>query len=78
MAKSWRFHAKIAILINFKVMWYVESNIWAPVLLNLLNLLRKVIKCSASLAFYHFSPTRLINLIKHEHSLKILYVFQET
>ena len=34
----------------------------------------KEIKCSASLAFYLFSPTRLINLIKHEHSCKILYL----
>ena len=30
----------------------------------------KEIKCSASLAFYIFSPTRLINSIKHEHSCK--------
>ena len=29
---------------------------------------------SASLTFYLFSPTRLINSIKHEHSYKILYV----
>ena len=28
----------------------------------------------ASLTFYLFPPTRLINLIKHEHSFKILYV----
>ena len=28
----------------------------------------KEIKCSASLAFYLFSPARLINSIKHEHS----------
>ena len=33
----------------------------------------KKIKCSASLAFYLFSSTRLINSIKHEHSCKILY-----
>ena len=31
-------------------------------------------KCSASLAFYLFSPTRLINSIKHEHSCKVLFV----
>ena len=31
-------------------------------------------KCSASLAFHLFSPTRLINSIKHEHSCKILYI----
>ena len=36
----------------------------------------KEIKCSASLAFYLFSPTRLINSIKHEHSCKILYVLK--
>ena len=29
----------------------------------------------ASLAFYFFSPTRLINSIKHEHSGKIPYVY---
>ena len=28
----------------------------------------------ASLAFYLFSPTCLINSIKHEHSCKILYI----
>ena len=28
----------------------------------------------ASLAFYLFSSTRLINSIKHEHSCKILYI----
>ena len=33
----------------------------------------KVIKYSASLAFYDFSQTRLINSIKLEHSCKILY-----
>ena len=32
-----------------------------------------MIKCSTGLAFYHFSPSRLINSIKHEHSCKILY-----
>ena len=52
----------------------IESNIRAPVLLNLLNSLQKEIKCSASLAFYLFSPTRLINSVKHEHSCKVLYV----
>ena len=30
----------------------------------------------ASLAFYFFSPTRLINSIKHEHSCKILYIIR--
>ena len=43
-----------------------ESNIRALVLLNLLNL--------PSLAFYLFSPTHVINSIKHEHSCKILYI----
>ena len=41
----------------------------AIVLLNLLNSLR--------LAFYLFSPTRLINSLKHEHSCKILYLLNE-
>ena len=40
----------------------------AHVLLNLLNELgEKEIKCSASLTFYLFSPTRLINSIIQEH-----------
>ena len=34
----------------------------------------KEIKCEASLAFYLFSSTCLINSIKHEHSCKILYI----
>ena len=29
---------------------------------------------TTDLAFYLFSPTRVINSIKHEHSCKILYV----
>ena len=33
-------------------------------------------KCLASLTFYLFSPTCLINSIKHEHSCKILYLQQ--
>ena len=36
---------------------------------------KKEIKCSASLVFYLFFPTRLINSIKDEHSCKILYAF---
>ena len=46
----------------------------AHVLLNLFNSCEKEIKCSAILAFYFFSKTSLINLIKHEHSRKILYI----
>ena len=46
----------------------------AHVLLNLLHMLRKRDKCSASFTFDLFSPTHLINLIKHEHSCKILYI----
>ena len=47
----------------------IESNIRAPVLLNLLNSLQKTIKCSQSLAFHHFSSTRLINSLKHTRGL---------
>ena len=52
------------------------SSISALVLLKLLSSLRKKdkMKCSASLAFYRFSLTRLINSIKHEHSCKIFYI----
>ena len=34
-----------------------------------------MIECSASLAFYRFSSTRLINSIKHEDACKILYLY---
>ena len=56
------------------ILLYVEYNIRAPVLLNKTRCEIEII-CSASLAFYLFSPTRLINSIKHEHSCKILYLF---
>ena len=46
-----------------------------PVLMNLFNSLRKAIKCLASLALSLFPQTHLINLIIHEHSCKIHYVF---
>ena len=52
----------------------IESNIRALVLFNLLTSLRKRDKCSASLAFYLFPQTRLINSIEDEHSCKILYL----
>ena len=41
---------------------------------NLFKLVAKEIKCFASLTFYLFSSTRLINSLKHEHSCKILYL----
>ena len=55
----------------------IESTICARVLLNLLNLLRKSDKMrgNASLAFDVFSSTCFINLIIHEQSCKIHYVF---
>ena len=34
----------------------------------------KEIKCEACWAFYHFSETSLINLIKHKHSCSILFI----
>ena len=43
-------------------------------IIEFIKLVAKEIKCSASLAFYLFTPTRLINSIKNEHSYKILYV----
>ena len=39
----------------------------AHVLLNLLNELKKVIKCEACQAFYYFFATSLINSIIQEH-----------
>ena len=62
---------------DFKVVlesYDIESNIHAPVLLNLSNLLRKRVKCEACREFYLFFATSLINSIEHEHSCKILYV----
>ena len=37
MAKSWHFHTKNVIWSNCNVLWLIESNIRAPVLLNFLN-----------------------------------------
>ena len=48
----------------------IESNIRAPVSLNLLNSLRKSDK------IHIISPTCLINSIKHEHSCNILYLLR--
>ena len=62
---------------NFNVMWYIESNIRAPVLLTLLNSLRKGHKCAASLAFYLFFSTCLIHPIKYDYSCKILCIKYE-
>ena len=42
----------------------------AHVLLNLLNEMRKGIKCEACLAFYFFFATSLINSIKQEYEYK--------
>ena len=62
----WQNHNVFKTKYDFKII-LMSSNIRAPVhvLLNLLN--------SASLIFYFFSSTHLINSIKHEHSCKILY-----
>ena len=59
---------------NFKVnliSYEKKIKIHAPVLLNVLNLWQKAIKCEASFAFHLFSSTPLINSIIHEHSCKI-------
>ena len=61
------FHASNDISKVTKCHVIIQSNIHALVLLNLLNSLRKEIKCLASLTFYLFSPTCLVNSIKHEH-----------
>ena len=57
----------------FSLKAQIESNLSAPVLLSLLKMLHKVIKCSASPSFYHIPLTHLIDSIKHEHSYKIFY-----
>ena len=79
LRKNWQnldiFMSKMWYLCNFDVMWLIESNICAPVLLNLLNLLQKSLKQFGSKPhILSFSPTRLINSIKQEYSCKILYV----
>ena len=74
MTKSWCFNAVAKAIFNFNVMWYIESNIRAPVLLNLINSLRKSVKILGKPRIYFFSPTPSINSIKQEHSCKILYV----
>ena len=75
MTKSSRFHAKNAILKTCLCHMIIKSHSRAPVLLNLLNSLRKIDKMLDKSCFcikYLFS-TRLINSTKHEHSCKILY-----
>ena len=57
---------------NIRAIPYINSNIGAPVLLDLLNTLRKNDKCSANLAFYRLSLNRFDKLNVHEHSCKIL------
>ena len=51
---------------------YIESNIRALVLVNLLNSLRKRDNIIGKPRISSFFPTRLINSVKHEHSCKIL------
>ena len=55
------------ILTLTSIMLYRGSYMSAHVSLNLLNELGKRDKCSASLAFYLFFATRLINSIIQEH-----------
>ena len=46
-------------------------------LLNVLNSLRKSDKMLGKPRILSFSPTRLINSIKHRHSCKILYKYKQ-
>ena len=41
MAKSKRFPSKLRFQSSFRVIWLIQSNMHAPVLLNFLKLLRK-------------------------------------
>ena len=52
----------------------IESNIRAPVLLNLLNLLQKSDKMLDKPRIVSLFHNCLINSIKHENSCKILYL----
>ena len=56
----------------------VESNTRAPVLLYLLNLLRKSDKMLGKPCILYLFPTYLIHSIKDEHLSKILYIFVES
>ena len=60
---------------DLKVIFHIINNVLhlAPVYQRHYE---NVIKCSASLAFYHFSSTRLQNSIKHGHSCKISYLME--
>ena len=75
MTKSYLFHAKKCD-IKVILMSYDKHNLTFVGLYNLIIKLvaEKEIKCSASLAFYHFSPTCSIHSIIQEQSCKMLYV----
>ena len=61
---------------NLNVIMIIESNIRALVFIEFIKLVaQKEIKCLTILAFYLFSLTSFINSIKHEHSCKILYLY---
>ena len=57
---------------NLYIIWRIESNIRASVLLNLLNFLKKKIMLSKP-RILSLSATPEKNSAKHEHSCKILY-----
>ena len=54
--------------------WWIDINVRALVLLNLLYSLRKRDQMPGKPRIFLFSPTCLIHSIKHEHSCKILYI----
>ena len=79
MAKPWSFHAKLLFQNNFYAICYIESNIAAPVLLNLLNLLRKSDKMISKPRIWSVFPLDSLNKLNNTwalmYSCKILYAF---
>ena len=59
MAETWDIYLydKMRFQSTFSVIWQIKSNIRAPVLLIVLQLFEKAIKCHVSLTFNIFSPT---------------------
>ena len=67
------FMPKNVFLSNLNSMWWIESTIHDHVYWIHWNRCEIRIECLASLIFYLFSSTCLINSTKHEHSYKVIY-----
>ena len=74
----YRFSGKNDVYNNVALIIFMSYNKLNLTFVLLCNSLRKIDKCSTSLAFYRLAITRLIKSIKHEHSCKILYISYKT